>query len=46
MKRLRLQLARWILGRHCACYQMGYNKLCDFEQISQARIKKRVRASE
>ena len=46
MKKLRLQLARWILGKHCACYQMGYNKLCDFKQISQARIEKRKRATE
>ena len=46
MKQLRLRLARWILGRHCACYQMGYNKLCDFKQISQARIEKRTGATE
>ena len=46
MKQLRLRLARWILGQHCVCYQMGYNKLCDFKQISQARIEKRTGATE
>jgi hypothetical protein len=46
MKKLRLRLARWILGKHCACYQMGYNNLCDFKQISHARIEKRKRATE
>ncbi len=30
MTRLRIALARWILGRHCACYKMGYHTLCDF----------------
>ena len=30
MIKLRLALARWILGRHCACYNMGYHPLCDF----------------
>jgi hypothetical protein len=30
MTKLRIVLARWILGKHCACYNMGYHKLCDF----------------
>jgi hypothetical protein len=30
MKRLRMALARWILGQHCACYNMGYHKMCDY----------------
>jgi hypothetical protein len=25
-------LARWILGKHCGCYVMGYHKLCDFSK--------------
>ena len=29
---LRIKLARWILGNHCACYRMGYHNLCDFKQ--------------
>jgi hypothetical protein len=46
MKKLRLRLARWILGKHCACYQMGYNKLCDFDQIVQTRLDKKKKAKE
>ncbi len=30
MTKLRIAIARWILGKHCACYNMGYHKLCDF----------------
>lgn len=29
---LRIKLARWILGRHCACYRMGYHTMVDTEQ--------------
>ena len=32
MIKLRLALARWILGRHCACYNMGYHPLCDYSK--------------
>ena len=35
MIKLRLALARWILGRHCACYNMGYHPLCDFSKRQQ-----------
>ncbi len=30
MTKLRIALARWILGKHCPCYKMGYHNLCDF----------------
>ena len=30
----RVKLARWILGKHCPCYQMGYHTLVDFQQRS------------
>ncbi len=32
--KFRVMLARWILGRHCACYNMGYHPLCDFRKRS------------
>lgn len=44
IKALRIKLARWILGEHCACYKMGYHPLVDFRQKSldsQAKAKAR-----
>jgi hypothetical protein len=38
MKTLRLKLARWILGDHCPCYQLGYHNLCDYNQRSADAI--------
>lgn len=38
IQRLRIKLARWILGNHCACYRMGYHTLVDFDQRSAAAI--------
>jgi hypothetical protein len=38
IKRLRVRLARWILGHHCACYRMGYHTLCDYNQRSADSI--------
>jgi hypothetical protein len=35
---LRIKLARWILGKHCECYCMGYHNLCDYQQRSQDAI--------
>jgi hypothetical protein len=32
LAKLRIRLARWILGGHCDCYKMGYHKLCDFKK--------------
>lgn len=32
MTKLRIALARWILGKHCGCYVMGYHKLCDYSK--------------
>ena len=37
---LRIKLARWILGNHCACYRMGYHNLGDFNQRSKDAIAK------
>lgn len=31
IQRLRIKLARWILGNHCPCYQMGYHKLVTYD---------------
>jgi hypothetical protein len=33
MIRLRVALARWILGKHCTCYQTGYHRLCDYTKL-------------
>lgn len=30
LAKLRISLARWILGNHCSCYKMGYHNLCDY----------------
>jgi hypothetical protein len=38
IQNLRIRLARWILGTHCACYRMGYHDMVDFDQrCAQAR---------
>jgi len=34
IKLLRIKLARWILGNHCPCYQMGYHNMVEFQQRS------------
>ena len=41
IQKLRIKLARWILGNHCACYKMGYHNLVDFNQRSAEAIAKR-----
>ena len=38
IKKLRIKLARWILGNHCACYQMGYHPLVNFQKRSEDRV--------
>jgi hypothetical protein len=38
IQRLRIRLARWILGKHCPCYQMGYHTMVDFQQRSADAI--------
>jgi hypothetical protein len=40
IQRLRIRLARWILGKHCSCYQMGYHSMLDFQQRSADAIAK------
>ena len=44
IQKLRIRLARWILGEHCPCYRMGYHTMVDFEQRSrEARDKHKAR---
>ena len=42
IQRLRIRLARWVLGRHCACYRMGYHNFCDYQQraLNAVAVKK------
>ena len=40
IQRLRIRLARWILGKHCPCYQMGYHTMVDYQQRSADAIAK------
>jgi hypothetical protein len=40
IQEMRVKLARWILGKHCPCYQMGYHNLVDFQQKSADRLSK------
>jgi hypothetical protein len=40
MKRLRIWLARKILGNHCPCYQMGCHTMVDFQQRSADALAK------
>lgn len=35
IEQLRIRLARWILGKHCPCYRMGYHNMVDFTQRSK-----------
>jgi hypothetical protein len=44
MQKLRVKLARWILGKHCPCYQMGYHSLVDFQQRSADQLEKAKQA--
>ena len=34
IQKLRINLARWLLGNHCPCYQMGQHSMVDFQQRS------------
>jgi len=38
IQQLRIKLSRWILGKHCACYQMGYHTMVDFRERSCQRM--------
>ena len=40
VKKFRIKLARWILGKHCPCYQMGYHNMVDFQQKSAYQLVK------
>lgn len=44
MQKLRVKLARWILGKHCPCYQMGYHPMVDFQQRSADQLEKAIKA--
>jgi hypothetical protein len=43
---LRIKLARWILGKHCPCYQMGYHNMVDFQQRSADQLAKSQQRSQ
>jgi hypothetical protein len=38
IQQLRIKLARWILGKHCPCYQMGNHSMVDFQRRSADAI--------
>jgi hypothetical protein len=38
IQKLRIKLARWILGKHCPCYKMGHHNMVDFQQRSADAI--------
>jgi hypothetical protein len=40
LQKMRIQLARWILGKHCPFYQMGYHNMVDFQQRSADQLAK------
>jgi hypothetical protein len=40
VQKLRIRLARWILGKHCLCYKMGYHTMVDFQQRSADQLAK------
>lgn len=40
IKKFRIWLARKILGDYCPCYQMGYNRMVDFQQRSADALAK------
>lgn len=40
IQKLRIKLARWMLGNHCPCYQMGHHSMVDFQQRSADVIAK------
>jgi hypothetical protein len=44
MQKLRVKLARWIPGKHCPCYQMGYHTMVDFQQRSADQLEKAKQA--
>lgn len=38
IQKLRIKLARFILGKHCPCYKMGYHNMVDFQQRSADQL--------
>ncbi|QWE16234.1 hypothetical protein [Polynucleobacter sp. AP-Nino-20-G2] len=45
IQKFRIKLARFILGKHCPCYQMGYHNMVDFQQRSADRLAKAQEAN-
>ena len=43
ISKLRIKLARLILGKHCPCYQMGYHNMVDFQLRSADQLAKQQR---
>lgn len=40
IQKLRIRLARWLLGQHCECYRMGYHHMVDRTQRSKDAVAK------
>ena len=40
VEKFHIKLARWILGKHFPCYQMGYHNMVDFQQRSEDQLAK------
>jgi len=45
---IRIKLARWILGKHCLCYKMGYHTMVDFKirtasELAKAQGRNRIK---
>jgi hypothetical protein len=46
IQKLRIRLARWILGNHCACYRMGYHNLVNWPERSNDAVAKQKARTE
>ncbi|WP_397390034.1 hypothetical protein [Polynucleobacter sp.] len=44
IQKLRVKLPRWILGKHCPCYQMSHHSMVDFQQRSADQLEKAKQA--
>ena len=40
LQNIRFRLARWMLGKHCNCYQMGYHPLVNYTKLSSDQLEK------
>jgi hypothetical protein len=32
IQQIKIKIARWLLGKHCPCYRMGYHHMTDYKQ--------------